>query len=362
MVEGIEIIGVNSLKETCDVLCGRGRGTVVQLIKGTRMLSKEANYLDFSDIKGQQFVKRAVEIAVAGHHNLLMIGPPGAGKTAIAKRIPSILPPLTLEESLELTMLYSIVGQVEQSSPLKTERPFREVHQNVTQTALMGGGVFPKPGEISMAHKGVLFLDEIAEFPKSILENLRQPMEEHKIKIVREKGECEFPAEFLLVAAMNPCPCGNYPDLNLCTCTKTQIQAYMGKLSQPLLERIDICVEVPKVEYSHLTQTHEEENSETIRERIIKAREVQNIRYHGQDIMVNAHLNMKNIEKYCRLGKEGCAIMEQAYAKLGLTARTYHKVLAVARTIADLDGEDEIQAKHLREALSFRVIDTKKWG
>jgi len=362
LIEGIEVIGVSSLKGTCEVIKGTASG-------GENVHTKRQNiditcntYPDFADIRGQHLVKRAVEVAVAGNHNILMIGPPGAGKTAIAKRIPSILPPLTLEESLELTMIYSIVGQLNQTSPLKTERPFREVHQTVTQTALIGGGIFPRPGEISMAHKGVLFLDEIAEFPKNILDNLRQPLEEHNIKIVRERGEYEFPAEFLLVAAMNPCPCGNYPDLNKCNCTTTQIRGYLGKLSQPLLDRIDICVEVPKVEYQALSEEVKEENSEVIRERIVKAREIQRERYTSCEIKANAHLGIREMERYCNLGSEEREIMQKAYEQLGLTARTYHKVLGVARTIADLEGSKEIGGKHLREALTYRTMDAKYWG
>lgn len=239
LVENIQVVGVSSLRETCEVLKeGRKQSADRKQITMSDMLL-DTDYPDFADIRGQQLVKRAVEIAVAGGHNIIMVGPPGAGKTAIAKRIPSILPPLTMEESLELTMIYSIIGQVGQEHPLKTQRPFREVNSSITQMALLGGGTFPRPGEISLAHKGVLFVDEMAEFPKYILETLRKPMEEHNIKIVREKGEYEFPADFLLVAAMNPCPCGNYPDLNRCTCTTTQINSYLGKISQPLLEQKD---------------------------------------------------------------------------------------------------------------------------
>lgn len=362
LIEGIQVIGVKSLQEVCAILKGEKKWRDIEEQKSGAVMLCEADYPDFADIRGQHFVKRAVEVAVAGNHNILMIGPPGAGKTAIAKRIPSILPPLTLEESLELTMIYSIVGQLNQKFPLKTERPFREVHQTVTQTALIGGGIYPRPGEISMAHKGVLFLDEIAEFPKNLLDNLRQPLEEHNIKIVRERGEYEFPAEFFLVAAMNPCPCGNYPDPNKCTCTTTQIRGYLGKLSQPLLDRIDICVEVPKVEYGDLTEETREEGSEAIRERIVKAREIQKKRYADCHIQANAHLGIRDVEYYCNLDTNERKIMQQAYEQLGLTARTYHKVLGVARTVADLEGAEEIQGKHLREALSYRSIDAKYWG
>ena len=360
LVDGIEVIAVSTLKETYAIIY-ENESYVRENVerKSCEVIEKLP---DFSDIKGQHLVKRAAEIAVAGGHNMLMIGKYGAGKTAIAKRIPTILPPLTLQESLELTQIYSSIGEVDDDYPLKTFRPFREVNATVTKSALLGGGIYPKPGEISLAHKGVLFLDEVAEFPRYVLESLRRPLEEHRIQIARERGEYEFPAEFILVAAMNPCPCGNYPDLNRCTCTTTQIQSYLGKLSQPLLDRIDICVEVPKVEYSDLTEETREEGSEAIRTRIVKARQIQQKRYANCEIKANAHLGIRDMEVYCNLGSEEREIMEQAYEQLGLTARTYHKVLEVARTIADLEGAKEIEGKHLREALSYRAMDVKYWG
>ena len=257
LVEGIEVIGVENLKATCDVL--NGWGVTDQMEITTVKYPKDHTYeLDYQDIKGQKLAKRAAEVAVAGNHNMLMIGPPGAGKTMIAKRIPTILPPLTKEESMELTKLYSIVGGLNANRPLILERPFREVHHTATKSALIGGGLIPRPGEISLADKGVLFLDEIAEFQKPVLEMLRQPLEEHFIKIIRNRGVYHFPAEFLLVAAMNPCPCGNYPNLNKCLCTSTQIQAYLSKISQPLLDRIDICVEAERVAYEDLQGAREE--------------------------------------------------------------------------------------------------------
>lgn len=359
LVEGISVIGVRNLKEVCSVL--NGMRLPVRLFE-TRALDTKKNDLDYSDIKGQKLAKRAVEIAVAGNHNLLMIGPPGAGKSMLARRIPTILPPLTKDESMELTMIYSIISGLDKDFPLISERPFREVHHSVTRSALIGGGGIPKPGEISLSHKGVLFLDEVAEFSKPVLESLRQPLENHQIKIIRERGSYEFPAEFLLVAAMNPCPCGHYPDLNKCMCTTPQIKNYLGKISQPLLDRIDMCVEVDRISYEDLSVGEEVETSEKIQNRVLKAREIQKKRYQFSSLSTNAQLGAKETRQYCKLGEEEERMMKTAFEHMEMTARNYYKVLGVARTIADLDGAEHIERKHLREALSYRMIDKKYWG
>lgn len=362
LIKSVEMIGAPDLAWLCSYLNGEKGAKKKSPKEEARTRRRDAAGADFADIKGQRALKRAAEIAVAGKHNLLMIGPPGSGKTMIASRIPTILPPLTREESLEITKIYSVQGLLSRRFPLVTKRPFREVHHTVTRTALVGGGYTPAPGEITLANKGVLFLDELAEFSASVLETLRQPLEARKIRLTRIRGTYEFPADFLLIAASNPCPCGNYPDYEKCACTPAQIQRYMSRLSQPFLNRIDICTEAPKVAYRQLSGEEKEETSAQIQGRIIEARKRQEERYKGLRERTNGALGASEVRKFCIIDEEGEKLMEQAYESFNLTARTYHKTLKVARTIADLEKEERIQKKHLREALSYRVMDKKEWG
>lgn len=363
LVDGMQIYGVRTLREAMELL--QGKKSLESVVYKKKILDKdkgEEKLPDFADVCGQECVKRAAEIAVAGGHNLLLIGPPGSGKTMTAECIGGILPPMSLEESLEVTKIYSIMGMLDIEQPLIQRRPFREVHHTVTAAALVGGGMIPKPGEITLAHGGVLFLDELPEFRKQVLEVLRQPLERRKIQLTRNSGTYQFPADFMLVVAMNPCPCGCYPDLDRCTCTPAQIQAYLGKISQPFLDRIDLSVEAEKVYYRDLKQEEKAESSKQIRERICKVREKQKIRYQKRGIRKNAELSGELLKEYCALGKEEEKMMERAFEVMGLTARGYHRILRVARTIADLEEEEKIHVAHLREAIGYRTMDKKYWG
>lgn len=357
LVKGMTIIGVKNLRQVRSII---NKEFIPDTIseKEADMENWGTDDLDFSDIYGQGIVKRAVEVAVAGRHNILFIGPPGSGKSLIAKRIPTIFPRLTQAESMELTQIYSIMGMLDEKHPLVKKRPFREVDHTATRVALIGGGRIPEPGEITLADKGVLFLDELAEFPRGVLESLRQPLEERKIHLVRKQGVYDYPADFMLVAAMNPCPCGFYPDRNRCKCTTGMIERYMGKISQAFLSRIDICIEVPELKFDDLTgKRDEEESSERIRERVETAADIQRQRHPDRVAFFNSSISCDELEKWCSLGKQEKNFMRTAYEKYNLSARTYHKVLKVARTIADLDKKKEIRIEHLQEALAYRVID-----
>ena len=317
---------------------------------------------DFSEVNGQKAVRRATEVAAAGMHNILYIGPPGAGKSMIAKRIPSILPDMTMEEKLEVSKIYSISGLYPENGGLISRRPFRSPHHTISQQALAGGGLHPKPGEVSLANRGVLFLDEFAEFKKNVLEVLRQPLEDGFVTISRVHGVCRYPTHIMLAAAMNPCPCGYYPDRSKCRCSRGEVERYLARISQPLLDRIDLCAEAAPVGYREMTMRSENESSERIRERVTAAVRIQQARYEGSGIVFNAQLKGELMEKYCALGSSESSLMEQVFDSLGLSARAYDRVLKVARTIADLEGVENIREEHLAEAVSYRMLDKKYWG
>lgn len=318
--------------------------------------------LDFNDVKGQEHVKRGLEIAACGHHNALLIGPPGSGKSMIAKRVPTILSEMNVEEVLETSKIHSVAGLLSPNKGLVTNRPFRDPHHTISDAALVGGGTSPMPGEISLAHNGVLFLDEFPEFKRSVLELLRQPMEDGKIRISRVQGSNIYPCRFMLVAAMNPCPCGYFTDPKKeCHCTPYQIQRYLSKISGPLLDRIDIHLNVPRLKYNELSQKRSGESSDVIRSRVNNARIKQAARYKAEAIYCNAHLESKQVEKYCVLDEEARELLKMAILELGISARAYDKILKVARTIADLDEKETIEACHISEAISYRSLDRDFW-
>lgn len=364
VVNNLEVFGVDNIKEVVEFLNGDKElePTFVDTRKEFQNAQQTFEF-DFSDVKGQENVKRALEVAAAGGHNLIMIGPPGAGKSMMAKRIPSILPPFTLHEALETTKIHSVAGKIGSETSLMAQRPFRSPHHTISDVALVGGGSFPQPGEISLAHNGVLFLDELPEFNRSVLEVMRQPLEDRCISISRSRFTVEYPASFMLVSSMNPCPCGyyNHPTKE-CVCPSGAVQRYLNKISGPLLDRIDIQIEIVPVPFEKISDKTPAESSSFIRERVIRAREIQDIRFKDEEgVYCNAQMTPKLLTKYAMPDATGLTLLKNAMDRFNLSARAYDRILKVSRTIADLDNSEKIMPKHLAEAINYRNLDRETW-
>ena len=365
VVNNLEVFGVENIKEVIEFFNGERELQPTIVHTREEFFQQQGNFLyDFSDVKGQESVKRALEVAAAGGHNLIMIGSPGSGKSMMAKRLPSILPPLTLAESLETTKIHSVAGKLNKNDSLIATRPFRSPHNTISQVAMVGGGSNPQPGEISLAHNGLLFLDELPQFSKSVLEMLRQPLEDRHISISRAKYSLDYPASFMLVASMNPCPCGYYTHpTKECVCNPGQVHRYLNRISGPLLDRIDIQIEIVPVPFEKMAEQKAGESSATIRERVIKARRIQAERFANHPgIHCNAQMESKLIQQYATPDKQGYHLLRNAMTRLNLSARAYDRILKVARTIADLDGSESILSHHLAEAIGYRNLDRENWG